>query len=165
MHRAIVGLLAVAAMVAAGCGAGDQADATSDPAPAAGTPADVVAAAEQRLGDSFAGGFVDRSGGVVVLTTDRAAAEQVRSLGATPKVVEHSRAELDDWQARIGAALGPEPSSAVTSWGVDVERNAVVVHVLVGQPVPPQLQQIADDAGDAVRLAEVQSPVVPLPGS
>lgn len=164
MRSVIVGLVVGATVVAAGCGGDSQAEGNSDPAPAGGTPADVVAAAEQRLGDSFAGGFVDRSGGVVVLTTDPAAAERVRALGAIPEVVEHSKAELDDWHTRIGAALGPEPPPAVTSWGVDVERNAVVVDVLVGQPVPPQVQQIADTAGDAVIIAEAQSPVVPLPG-
>ncbi len=165
MRRVIAVLLAGVAMLAAGCG-GDRTEGNddSDAAPAERSPADVVAAAEQRLGDSFAGGFVDRSGGVVVLTTDPAATERVRALGATPDVVEHSKAELSDWQTRIGAALGPEPSSAVTSWGVDVQRNAVVVNVLEGQPVPPQVQQIVNEASGAVMIAEAKSPVVPLPG-
>lgn len=163
MRSVIVALLAGVAVLAAGCG-GEQSEGDDgvDAAPAGETPTDVVAAAEQRLGDSFAGGFVDRGGDVVVLTTDPAAAERVRALGATPEVVEHSKAELDDWHTRIGAALGPEPPSAVTSWGVDVERNAVVVNVLTGQPVPPQVQQIVNDASGAVVIAEAQSPVVPL---
>lgn len=167
MRSVIVLLLAAGvAVLAAGCGggdrAGDHAGGASDSAPAARTPTEVVATAEQRLGASFAGGFVNPAGDVVVLTTDPGATDRVRALGATVQVVEHSKAALEDWQQRVGAALRPEPPPAVTSWGVDVQRNAVVVNVLAGPPVPPQLQQLVDGSGGAVVLGEARAPVRPL---
>lgn len=164
MRRVIVWLLAGVAMLATGCGGSTEPAASVGSDGAAGDqPADLVAAAEQRLGGSFAGGFVDQAGDVVVLTTDRADREAVRALGAQPQVVEHSMAALEDWKERIGAALGPRPPAAVTTWGVDVRRNAVVVSVLRDEPVPAELQQIVDQAAGAVVLTEAQGPVVPLP--
>lgn len=164
MRRVILGLLVGVAMLAAGCGGSiePRANAGSDPA-ADDQPADVLAAAEQRLGASFAGGFLDQAGDVVVLTTDPADRDAVRALGAQPKVVERSMAELEDWKERVGAALGPQPPAAVTTWGVDVQRNAVVASVLPGEPVPAELRQVVDQAGGAVVLTEAQGPVVPLP--
>jgi Alpha-lytic protease prodomain. len=165
MRWVIVGLLVGVAMLAAGCGGSFDpgASAGSDPAAAGDRPADLVAAAEQRLGASFAGGFVDQAGGVVVLTTDPADSDAVRALGAQPRVVEHSMAELEDWKERVGTVLGPQPAAAVTTWGVDVQRNAVVVSVLPGEPVPAELQQVVDGAAGAVVLAEARGPVMPLP--
>src|ERR671916_2678528 len=168
MRRVILGLLVGVAMLTvmltAGCGGSiePQASAGSDPA-ADDQPADIVATAEQRLGTSFAGGFLDQAGDVVVLTTDPADRDAVRTLGAQPKVVEHSMAELEDWKERVGAALGPQPPAAVTTWGVDVQRNAVAVSVLRGEPVPAELQQVVDQAAGAVVLTEARGPVVPLP--
>lgn len=163
MRRAMVVVLTGAAVLAAGCGT-DSEQSGSEPAPVGEQPADVVAAAEQRLGASFAGGFVGPSGAVVVLTTDAAETGQVRALGAEPRVVQYSMAELDDWRERVSAALGPQPLAAVTTWGVDVQRNAVVVSVLPDQPVPPELQQVVDQAAGAVVLDEAPGPVRPLPG-
>lgn len=164
MRRAMVVVLTGAAVLAGGCGSnGEQAG--PEPAPVGEQPADVVAAAEQRLGVSFAGGFVGPDGDVVVLITDAAETEQVRALGAEPRVVQYGKAELDDWHDRVSAALGPQPPAAVTTWGVDVRRNAVVVSVLPEQPVPPELQQVVDEAAGAVVLDEAPGPVRPLPGS
>ena len=165
MRWVIVGLLAGVAMLAAGCGGSIEPGASAGPEPVAAgdQPADVVAAAEQRLGVSFAGGFIDQAGGVVVLTTDPADSGEVQALGAQPRVVEHSMAELEDWKERVGTVLGPQPPSAVTTWGVDVQRNAVVASVLPGEPVPAELQQVVDGAAGAVVLAEARGPVMPLP--
>ncbi len=163
--RVIVGLLVGVAMLAAGCGGNTEPGGSADPDPAAAgeQPAALMAAAEQRLGASFAGGFIDQAGGVVVLTTDPADSDEVRALGAQPQVVEHSMAELEDWKQRVGAVLGPQPPTAVTTWGVNVQRNAVVVSVLPDEPVPAELQQVVDQAAGAVVLTEAQGPVVPLP--
>jgi hypothetical protein len=46
---------------------------------------------------------------------------------------------------------------------VDVQRNAVAVSVLPGEPVPAELQQVVDQAAGAVVLTEARGPVVPLP--
>ena len=163
--RVIVGFLVGVVMLAAGCGGSTEPRGSADPDPAAvgDQPADLIAAAEQRLGASFAGGFVDQAGDVVVLTTDAADSDEVRALGARPQVVEHSLAELEDWKERVGAVLGPQPAAAVTTWGVDVQRNAVVVSVLPEEPVPAELQQVVDGAAGAVVLAEARGPVMPLP--
>ncbi|MQA16252.1 MAG: hypothetical protein GEV09_19520 [Pseudonocardiaceae bacterium] len=168
MRRAIGSAIAGAAILAAtGCGA-DQHDEPVESgqqgaAPGGGTATDVLSTAQQRLGDAYAGGYLGEGGQPVVLTTEATTTDTIRSLGARAEVVEFSTAALSDWQGRIDAALRPQPPRAVTSWGVDVRRNAVVVDVLVGEPVPPQLQQIVDDSAGAVVLDEAQEPVRPLP--
>lgn len=161
MRTVMMGLLTAATLFVTGCASG-SASGDDEPARAGEQPGDVVDSARQQLGDSFAGGFL-AGGDVVVQTTDPAARDAITALGARPRVVEHSMTALQGWDVRVGDALGPAPPAAVTTWGVDVQRNAVVVSVLPGDPVPPQLQQIVDTAGGAVVLAEAPGPVVPLP--
>ncbi|MDQ3886384.1 MAG: S1 family peptidase [Actinomycetota bacterium] len=151
-------------MIAAGCGGSFEPIGSAASDPPGSQPAEVVAAAEQQLGGSFAGGFVDQAGDVVVFTTDPAETYEVRALGAKPQVVQYSLAELENWKERVGVALGPQPPPTVTAWGVDVQRNAVVVSVLPGEPVPARLQQVVDEAAGRVVLTEARGPVVPLPG-
>ncbi|MGH3978498.1 MAG: alpha-lytic protease prodomain-containing protein [Pseudonocardiaceae bacterium] len=172
MRRAI-GLAAVGMTILAGGCAGQQGDPPSSDRPAGNdaaqeqgvnnNPEQVLASAEQRLGDAYAGGYLDDGGRPVVLTTDESTVEAVRALGARPEVAAHNMAALQDWQMQVNAALGAQPPPAVTSWGIDVPRNAVAVDVLAGQPVPPQLQQVVDRSGGAVVLAEAPGPVTPLP--
>lgn len=167
MRRA-VGLAAVGiAILAAGCGGSSNPPAGSDrPGQEQGVNGNaeqVLATAEWRLGDAYAGGYVDDAGRPVVLTTAESTVDEARALGARTEVVQFSLAQLKDWQQQVGTALGTPPPAAVTSWGIDIPRNAVVVYVLRGEPVPAPLQQLVDRSGGAVVLDEAAGPVVPLP--
>jgi hypothetical protein len=126
----------------------------------------VLAAAQRRLGPSYAGGYLSGER-IIVLTTEAGAAAATpvaRELGAETRVVSHSLAELEAWQQRVSAELGTHPPSSVTRWGVDVPRNTVVVGVLPDHPVPPRLQQVVEQADGAVVL-EPSEPIVPLTAS
>ncbi|MPZ65524.1 MAG: hypothetical protein GEU83_08405 [Pseudonocardiaceae bacterium] len=173
-RRAIGSAVAGAAILAAGCGS-DQA---GDPAASEGGGAsqqaederataqatDLLAAAERRLGEDYGGGYLSDSGQVIVLTTDPGTTGTLRELGAQPEVVQFSKATLSDWQEQVAAALGEQPPAAVTSWGVELRRNAVVVDVLAEKPVPAALQEILVDSAGAVVVDEAPGPVRPLPG-
>lgn len=170
-YRVIGSAVVGAAMLAAGCG-GEQPSGTAEPAGtsqqakadrATAQAADLLAAAERRLGDAYGGGYLSDPGQVVVLTTDPETTGTLRELGARPEVVQFSKATLSDWQERVAAALGEQPPRSVTSWGVEVRRNAVVVDVLAGQPVPPELQDILVESAGAVVVDEAPGPVTPLP--
>lgn len=170
-HRAIGSAVVGVAILAAGCGS----DQPSGPADPGGTPqqpkadrvteqaADLLAAAERRLGKAYGGGYLSESGQVVVLTTDPETTGTLRELGARPEVVQSSKATLVDWQERVAAALGEQPPPSVTNWGIEVRRNAVVVDVLADKPVPPELQEILVESAGAVVVDEAPGPVTPLP--
>jgi hypothetical protein len=170
-RRAIGSAVAGLAILAAGC-TGGQADRPAGPDPAEISrqnearerAADLIAAAEQRLGKAFAGGYLADSGEVVVFTTDPETTGTLRELGARPELVRFSKATLADWQQRVTEALRPDPPRAVTSWGIEIRRNAVVVDVLAGRPTPPQLHDILVESAGAVVVDEVRAPVTPLPG-
>lgn len=177
-RKAIGSAVAAVAMVAAGCG-GEQAGERSggpagsepggasqhdDAGQARAQAADLLAAAEQRLGKAYGGGYLTESGQVVVFTTDPGTTGMLRELGARPEVVRFSKATLADWQQRVAEALGPEPPPAVTSWGIEIRRNAVVVDVLAEEPVPPPLQELLVESAGAVVVDEAPGPVTPLPG-
>jgi len=83
------------------------------------------AAAEELVGDSSAGLWLDhRTGSAVVHVVDEQAAETVRDAGATAKVVEHSMTELESAKDAIAATL-----PADTAAGIDVRANQVVVQI------------------------------------
>jgi streptogrisin D len=91
-----------------------------------------------------AGSFIDSaSGALVVNVLDSAAAAQVRASGATPRVVRHSLARLD----QVKAALDRVRGATGTSWAVDVQSNAVVVNV----------PRAGAGAGTAALLAKARS--------
>ncbi len=171
--RAIGSAVAGVAILAAGCGgeqtgdpAGSEPGAASQQAEderATAQAADLLAAAERRLGEAYGGGYLSDSGQVVVLTTDPETTGLLRELGTRPEVVQFSKATLSDWQERVANALGEQPPAAVTSWGIEVRRNAVVVDVLADKPAPPALQEILVESAGAVVVDEAPGPVTPLP--
>ncbi len=173
-RRAIGSAVAGAAILAAGCGsdqAGDPAASESAGASqqaaderATAQATDLLAAAERRLGENYGGGYLSDSGQVIVLTTDPETTGALRELGAQPEVVQFSKTTLSDWQEKVVDALGEQPPAAVTSWGIEVRRNAVVVDVLADKPVPPALQEILVNSAGAVVVDEAPGPVRPLPG-
>lgn len=171
--RAIGSALVGVAIFAVGCGsdppgppAGSEPGGASQQAKderATAQAADLLAAAERRLGKAYGGGYLSDSGQVVVLTTDPETTGTLRELGARPEVVPFSKATLADWQERVAAALGEQPPPSVTNWGIEVRRNAVIVDMLADKPVPPELQDILVESAGAVVVDEAPGPVTPLP--
>ncbi|EPH43783.1 S1 family peptidase [Streptomyces aurantiacus] len=103
---------------------------TSAAAPAP-TPDTLTSAAASKLANSLsadlksdtAGAYYDASAKkLVVNVTDGAAVGQVREAGAEPRLVKHSRAELDAAQKDLGERAVPG-----TARGVDPVSNKVVV--------------------------------------
>lgn len=94
--------------------------------------AGVEAALERRLGDDFAGTWVDESANVLYAgVTDAAGARAARAEGATVVDVDHTLADLESWRATLDDALVDDPA-ALPGWYVDVTRNRVVVGVRDG---------------------------------
>ena len=110
------------------------------------------------LGARAAGSFIDSaSGALVVNVLDFAAAAQVRAGGATPRVVRHSMARLD----QVKAALDRVRGATGTSWAVDVQSNAVVVNLPRGSggAGTAALLAKARSFGSAVRVVRTAGPV------
>ncbi|WP_026189191.1 S1 family peptidase [Salinispora mooreana] len=97
------------------------------PAQAAAPNASPEAAADlaERLGDRSAGVYADADGTVIVTVTDAAAAQQVSTAGATPKIVKRGAAELQ----RATAELESSAKIPGTAWWTDPATNQVVVSV------------------------------------
>ncbi|MEU5299811.1 S1 family peptidase [Streptomyces noursei] len=76
-----------------------------------------------------AGMWFDKAlGRLVVAVTGPADAQRVRSLGAVPKSVRHSRATLQGVVRQIAERAG-RGIPGVTGWGIDERANGVVVRV------------------------------------
>ncbi|HEV2089009.1 MAG TPA: S1 family peptidase [Cryptosporangiaceae bacterium] len=128
-------------------GAGAQA------APAASADAvmmkgEAASALADRLGSRAAGSYLDRNTGQMVVTvTDEAAADQVRAIGAVPKFVARSGAQLQ----QAMDALDRTARIAGTAWSVDPASNQVVVST--------------DSTVTGAKLAKVQAAVARLGGA
>ncbi|SKC75000.1 S1 family peptidase [Krasilnikoviella flava] len=123
---------------------------------------DAAAAAQdrlrERLGDDFAGAWLDpRHDRLYVATTgdDDAA---VRAAGASAVDARYSLDQLEGWSADLADGLGDAAGRAVTGWHVDVRDNALVVETLAG--AAPAARAALDDAlaaadvpGSAVTVA------------
>jgi len=129
------------------------------PASAAARPDPQLRAAEAAavlsadLGYRSAGSYLDESGALVVTVSDAAAADAVRTAGATPKLVARSGAQL----AAVTAELGRSASIVGTAWAVDPVTNQVVVSVdtsVTGAKLD-QLKAVVKGLGDAVRVEYV----------
>ncbi|WP_409495487.1 S1 family peptidase [Amycolatopsis sp. cmx-11-12] len=123
----------------------------------------VLAAAQQKLGDSlgtaFAGSWLDTTtGDLVVGTTDASGSARIRAAGATPKVVRHSTAELKKIQSTLDNRTAGLPGS-VAGWYVDAPANEVVVSVVGGDAAG---RAWATSAGVPVRVDQVKSAPRPL---
>ncbi|GLZ37734.1 alpha-lytic protease prodomain-containing protein [Actinokineospora sp. NBRC 105648] len=79
------------------------------------------------LGNTFGGAWLDQGANTLtVALTDPAKADQVRALGAVPKTVGRSQAQLDALKGKLDSTSVKAPKS-VPGWYVDVNTNAVVV--------------------------------------
>ncbi|MEU5211164.1 S1 family peptidase [Streptomyces sp. NPDC020742] len=76
-----------------------------------------------------AGMWFDKgSGKLVVAVTGRDDAQRVRTLGAVPRTVRHSRAVLDALVRRLNRRIG-RGVPGVTGWGVDERANGVLIRI------------------------------------
>ncbi|MFE0380553.1 S1 family peptidase [Streptomyces inhibens] len=88
-----------------------------------------AAAVRRALSTPPAGMWFDKATGkLVVAVTGAVDAQRVRSAGAVPKTVPHSRAALTALVRQIAGRAG-NGVPGVTGWGVDERANGVVVRV------------------------------------
>jgi len=87
---------------------------------------------ESTLGGAYAGFWMDGATRRVAIT-DAAEAADARAQGVQPTLVKYSLRQLNGVASRIDSAAASAPAS-VASWGVDVQRNAVVVSVVGDDP-------------------------------
>jgi streptogrisin D len=172
----LVALVAVGASVVAAAIVVVGANATATPARTAAAPAAHAAASgklaaqagkvalaralQQRLGSRTAGSYLAADGTVMVTVTDAAAAEQVRTAGATPKLVARGGSQL----AAVAAGLSRHRGAVGTAWSTDPASDQVVVTVTpqAGGPRLTALLATARAYGDAVRVERVATAFRPL---
>jgi streptogrisin C len=108
-----------------------------------------------QLGEEFAGAYYDAERATLVVgVTDAAEFSAVKAAGATPKLVEHTVAELESAAAKLDAKESRAPES-VTGWYVDLEANSIVVTTAPG--TAKQAERFVAKAGvdaDAVDVVE-----------
>jgi streptogrisin D len=115
------------------------------------TNADAAQGLADRLGDRSAGSYLDTSTGTMVVTvTDSAAAQTVRTAGATPRLVKYSAAQLTG----VTSELDRTAKIPGTAWAVDPKTNQVVVEAdsTVTGAKRDQLNAAVARLGDAVRV-------------
>jgi streptogrisin C len=113
----------------------------------------------QRLGDSFAGYWLDEATGRLTAgVTDPGKADVVRAAGAVPAVVGRSAATLDAALARLDAQSAAVPPS-VTGWYVDLTTNSIVVSVLEEDAAATAFAAVA---GEGLRIERVTEAPKPL---
>jgi streptogrisin C len=95
---------------------------------------DVVADRLTRtIGATHSGGaYIARSGDLVVTVTDRATARQVRTAGATPRLVRFSTRALNRAQDALDRYATTHDAGSIQGWYVDVRTNKVVVTASTG---------------------------------
>ncbi|WP_235481750.1 S1 family peptidase [Streptomyces roseoverticillatus] len=92
--------------------------------PSAASDASLAGTLVAALGGAAAGSYYDSTlGRLVVDVTDGRAADLVRAAGAAPRVVEHSKAELDSAHATLDSRI----TTPGTAWAADPRLNQVVL--------------------------------------
>jgi streptogrisin C len=84
---------------------------------------------ESQLGSSVIGSYFDDAGELVVAVSDLATAELVRAIGAIPKLVEFTAAQLNAVQSELDDVATGSSAGKVKSWYVDPVSGTVVVTV------------------------------------
>jgi streptogrisin D len=115
---------------------------------------DRAGAVADRLAPISAGSYVDsRTGRLVVDVTSDRAAQQVRAVGAVPRRVSHSAAQLD----ATTRALDRMARITGTAWATDPVTNQVVVTVdaSVTGPALARVVLVTQRLGDTVRIERV----------
>lgn len=118
---------------------------------------------EKRLGTHSAGSYLDQTTGKLVVTvTDGSAAQSVRAAGASPRMVTHSRADLE----RATAKLDRSARIPGTAWAIDPATNQVVVSA--DQSVKgarlTKLRSVTNQLGSAARIERLNGKLSTLDG-
>ncbi len=152
--------LAATAVLLPGAGAATAAD-TAKSASHQAMTVKAATALVSRLGDRAAGSYYDAAARkVVVNVTDPSAAPRVRAVGATPRVVRYSTAQLH----AATAELSRRARIPGTAWALDPRQDKVVVTAdpTVTGARHAQLTKALAPLGDKVTLRKAASPFKPL---
>jgi hypothetical protein len=119
----------------------------------------LVPKAEKAAGSAYGGSWFDQKDGrLVVAVTGADAARAVAKTGAATKVVARTAAQLDAAKSAIDALARKQKAPAgVSSWGVDLTSNKVVVSVRSDKADDPAVRAFIaraerDDAAKAVTV-------------
>lgn len=118
--------------------------------PAASASPEAATSLAERLGDRTAGVYADHNDTMIITVTDETTARQVRTEGATPKLVTRSAAQLRAATAEL------EQSAKIpgTAWWTDPATNQVVLSIdstITGDKLT-QVQKAAARTNGAVRI-------------
>ncbi|OLF13604.1 S1 family peptidase [Actinophytocola xanthii] len=111
-------------------------------------------ALRKQLGADFGGLWIDEGTGTLVVGVTRGdRAAQVRSAGATPKVVRHSLDTLNAIKGELDRLASDDENAVagLASWHVDQPSNSVVVSVVSGHSKAAVPRSVARH-GEAVRV-------------
>ncbi|HET6297403.1 MAG TPA: S1 family peptidase [Kribbella sp.] len=82
---------------------------------------------ENQLGSGVVGSYFDDAGDLVVAVSDEATAELVRAVGAIPKLIQFTAAQLNSVQSELDQIATGSSAGKVKSWYVDPVSGTVVV--------------------------------------
>lgn len=123
--------------------------------------------AEKAAGSAYGGSWFDRKDGrLVVAVTDADAARAVAGTGAATRVVTRTAAQLDAAKSAIDAQARKQKAPAgVSSWGVDLASNSVVVSVRADKAADPAVRAFVARAerGDSAKAVTVRTTAAAAP--
>jgi hypothetical protein len=123
--------------------------------------------AEKAAGSAYGGSWFDRKDGrLVVAVTDADAARAVARTGAATRLVTRTAAQLDAAKSAIDAQARKQKAPAgVSSWGVDLASNSVVVGVRADKAADPAVRAFVARAerGDSAKAVTVRTTAVAAP--
>jgi Alpha-lytic protease prodomain/Trypsin len=82
---------------------------------------------DRLVGPADGGSYVNDTGELIVLTTNRSAAAEVRAHGGQARVVENSEKHLTAIVEKLNAFSADHPTGSIQTWGVDTITNEVTV--------------------------------------
>ncbi|UWE13252.1 S1 family peptidase [Actinacidiphila bryophytorum] len=123
--------------------------------------------AEKAAGSAYGGSWFDRKDGrLVVAVTDAGAARAVAKTGAATTLVTHTARQLDAAKSAVDAAAKQQKAPAgVSSWGVDLASNQVVISVRAGHAADPAVRAFVARAerGDTAHSVVVRTTAAAAP--
>ncbi|WP_435176636.1 S1 family peptidase [Actinacidiphila sp. bgisy145] len=123
--------------------------------------------ARKAAGGSYGGSWFDqRDGSLVVAVTDAHAAAAVARTGATAKVVSRTAEQLNTAKSAIDTlARAHKAPAGVSSWGVDLQSNQVVVDVQAAHAKDAAVRAFVAGAerGDSAHAVTVRTTAAAAP--